>query len=216
MDDARAPLLAAPAEDKGAPGRQRARSGSALQVVVQRVAAARSRLLLELHHSVAVLLVVVVLCTAAAARAARALLPGRADDVGRIDAGDDATAAADDAALLPPGHPRGVALWTPAAGSGDPAVIIHSRIFAPPCASEAVRVLAATSSGPAAPSCRRAVPQALLLELRRAAAAGAAVLLLPPTGGRVATWAWSDTIRALNAAGYWVRSSMVLCFARLH
>ena len=156
---------------------------------VELLIAGLGRLVRELRDSVGLLLIALALAAAAVVAPARVV---RAATARRIV---DATAGAAEPQSqhappprivpMPPGHARGVLLW-----AQNGAVRLHVRVFSPEAMTPQLREGDVSSS--------------FLEALRLAARSGNAVLLIPPTGGALETFAWSDTIAALTAAGMFV------------
>ena len=203
LDAERTPLLSAAVADTARRGRhglpgaaENAPEGDALGRVEQAAELLLSglgRLVRELRDGVGLLLIALALAAAAVAAPARVV---RAATARRIL---DATAGAAEPQSqqpppprivpVPPGHARGVSLW-----AQNGAVRLHVRVFAPEA-----------TSGRKEPQLNDGdVSSSFLEALRLAARSEDAVLLIPPTGGAVETFAWSDSIAALTAAGMFV------------
>ena len=203
LDAERTPLLPPIAADAARRSRlpvaaEDAPEGNAAMGHVEQAAelmlAGLARLVRELRDGVGLLLIALALAAAAVVAPARVVRAATARRVLDVTAGA-AEAQSQQApppriVPMPPGHARGVSLW-----AQNGAVRLHVRVFAPD----------EVTSGRKEPQLRDGdVSSSFLEALRLAARSGDAVLLIPPTGGAVETFAWSDSIAALTAAGMFV------------
>ena len=204
LDAERAPLLSPTAADAARIGRLPGAADDApesdtalghVEQTVELLVAGLGRLVRELRDSVGLLLIALALSAAAVVAPARVLRAATARSILDMTAGaaepQSQHAPPPRIVPMPPGHARGVLLW---AQNGS--VRLHVRVFAPEVTSSAGRKEPQLRDGD--------VCSSFLEALRLAARSGNAVLLIPPTGGAVETFAWSDSISALTAAGMFV------------